>query len=514
MYITKYIEIGDRMKKILLCIMDGVGLRKESLGNAYKNANTPVLDNLIKEYPNIKLNASGEEVGLPTGQMGNSEVGHSTIGSGRIIYQSLEKISRSIENGDFYQKEKILKAINHAKENNSNIHLIGLLSDGGIHSNIHHLFALLEVCKKENAKNVYIHVITDGRDTPPNSGIKYLHMLNKKIDEIKIGKIATLCGRYYMMDRDNNYDRVKLAYDMLTLGDGKKYPDVFSAWSDSQNDKITDEFIKPSIIDETGTIKDNDTIITFNFRPDRLRELYASLSNKDFKCFDRLILNNLYVLTMMPVSNEVICENIFLKEDVNNTLGEIISNNNLSQLRIAETEKYAHVTYFFDGGKKIELNKCKKILIPSPKVETYDLLPKMSAYEITDKLLEELINKPDLIILNYANGDMVGHTGIYEKAIIAMETIDNCIKKIISNIDLDEYTVIITADHGNCEQMINNNGTINTAHTTNLVPFIILDKNIVFKKEIGSLADIAPTILKIMNMDIPKDMTGVVLINE
>jgi len=301
---------------------------------------------------------------------------------------------------------------------------------------------------------------------------------------------------------------------MLTLGSGNKYQDIESAWYDNQNNCLTDEFIKPSIIDESGLIKDNDTIITYNFRPDRLRELYASLSNKDFECFNRNILNNLYILTMMPVSDDVICKNIYPLETVDNTLGEIISNNNLSQLRIAETEKYAHVTYFFDGGKELELNKCKRILIPSPKVATYDLLPKMSAYEITDKLLEEIKNKPDLIVLNYANGDMVGHTGVYKKGLEAMVTVDECIGKIITNIHLDEYTVIITADHGNCEQMINDDSTINTAHTTNLVPFIVLDKNIKFKKEIGSLADIAPTILKIMNIDIPNDMTGDVLINE
>jgi len=500
------------MKKVLLCIMDGVGLRENTLGNAYQNAKTKTLDKLMDEYPHIKLIASGEEVGLPAGQMGNSEVGHSTIGTGRVIYQSLEKINQSIKNETFYQNEKLLKAINHAKKNNSKLHLIGLLSDGGIHSHINHLFALLKLCQQESFDNVYIHVITDGRDTSPNSGIEYIKELKNKINELGIGKIATLCGRYYMMDRDNNYDRVKLAYDMLTIGDAELYDSPETAWQTNQDNGITDEFIKPSLIDASGLIDNNDAIITFNFRPDRLRELYASLTNEDFACFKRDIKNNLYLVTMMPVAKEVICDNAFGYEIINNTLGEIIENNNLTQLRIAETEKYAHVTYFFDGGKNLELKNCQKILIPSPKVATYDLLPEMSAEEITKNLIEELNNKPDLIVLNYANGDMVGHTGVYKQGIVAVETIDSCLRKLLENIDLEEYTVIITADHGNCEQMINDDGTVNTSHTTNLVPFIILDKNIKFTKEIGSLSDIAPTILKIMNLNIPKDITGEILI--
>ena len=483
------------MKKVLLCIMDGIGLRENHLGNAYLNAKTPNLDYLMHEYPTIKLIASGKEVGLPEGQMGNSEVGHSTIGTGRIIYQSLERINNDIANKNFYQNKELLNAINHAKSNQSKLHLIGLLSDGGIHSDINHLFALMKLCKQENFNNVYIHVITDGRDTSPTSGIKYIEMLESKIKELGIGKIASVCGRYYMMDRDNNYDRVALAYNMLVNKQAKKFTSASLAWQYNQNNGITDEFIEPSIIAEDGHIEDNDSIITFNFRPDRLRELYACLSNKDFASFERKILNNLLIVTMMPVSNDVICQNAYPKETVSNTLGEIVAKNKLSQLRIAETEKYAHVTYFFDGGKNLDLPLCKKILIPSPKVATYDLMPEMSAYKITDKLIEELKNKPDLIILNFANGDMVGHTGIYEKGIMAVEAVDQCIKKIIANIDLSEYTMIITADHGNCEQMINDDGSVNTQHTTNLVQLTIIDKNIEFNKEIGTLADIAPTIL-------------------
>ena len=503
------------MKKVLLCIMDGVGLRENTLGNAYKNASTKTLDNLMWTYPHMELVASGEAVGLPAGQMGNSEVGHSTIGSGRVIYQSLEKINRSISSGEFFHNQELLNAINHAKDNNSKLHLIGLLSDGGIHSSINHLFALLELCQKENFNNVYIHIITDGRDTAPDSGIKYIELLENKIKELNIGSIATLCGRYYMMDRDNNYDRVALAYNMLVLGEGRTFGSALDAWNYNQENGVTDEFMMPSVIDKSGVIEDNDSIITFNFRPDRLRQLYASLSNKDFDKFERVVRDNLYVVTMMPVSEDVICTNAYHLENVINTLGEIVASNNLSQLRIAETEKYAHVTYFFDGGKELDLPNCKRILIPSPKVATYDLKPEMSAYEITDRLLEELKNKPDLIVLNFANGDMVGHTGVYEKGIIAVETVDKCLNKIISKVNLNEYTVLITADHGNCEQMINDDGSINTAHTTNLVPFILVDPHLKLKSiDDASLADIAPTILKIMNLTIPDEMEGRALIDE
>lgn len=502
------------MKKVLLCIMDGVGIRESLNGNAVKNANTETLDRIFKEYPNIYLEASGEYVGLPKGQMGNSEVGHMAIGSGRIIYQSLEKINKSIEDKTFYKNHELLSAINHARDNNSKLHLIGLLSDGGIHSHINHLFALLDLCQKEQFYNVYIHVITDGRDTAPDSGIIYIKKLKEKLENLSFGHIATICGRYYMMDRDNRFDRVKMAYDMLTKGIGDKYTYPEQAWKNNHARGITDEFITPSIISNAGIIENNDSIITFNFRPDRLKELYSSLTNKDYQCFERELPKNIKLVTMMPVAKEVICTNAYKNEQIDNVLGKVVSDNNLSQLRIAETEKYAHVTYFFDGGVELELNNCKRILIPSPKVSTYDLQPEMSAHIITDTLLKEINdNKYDLIVLNYANGDMVGHTGVYEKGIQAVETVDSCLEKIINNINLDEYTIIITADHGNCEQMINDDGTVNTAHTTNLVPFIVLDKNIKLKENyIGSLSDIAPTILKIMNIELPKEMTGTSLI--
>ena len=501
------------MKKVLLCIMDGVGLRASSKGNAFQNAKTPTLDKLMKEYPYTKLQASGEYVGLPKGQMGNSEVGHLAIGSGRIIYQSLERINKSIEDKTFYQNIELLNAINHAKENNSKLHLIGLLSDGGIHSHISHLFALLELCKQQNFNDVYIHIVTDGRDTAPDSGIIYIQKLKEKIEELQTGHIATICGRYYMMDRDNRFDRLSLAYNMLTNLEGDKYNYPEQAWKNNQARGITDEFILPSIINTNGKIDSGDAIIAFNFRPDRLRELYASLTNEKFECFERNMISNLKVVTMMPVSEEVICTNAYLFENLENTLGQIIAKNNLSQLRIAETEKYAHVTYFFDGGKELELKNCKKVLIPSPKVATYDLEPEMSAKKITEELIKELNNKYDLIVLNFANGDMVGHTGVYEKGLIAVETVDKCIEKIINNINLEEYTVLITADHGNCEQMINDDDTINTAHTTNQVPFIVLDKNIaLIDEQTSSLTDIAPTILELMNIEKPQEMGGNTLI--
>lgn len=495
------------MKKVLLCILDGVGLSKETYGNAFYQANKPCLDRLMMEYPNSRLDASGELVGLPSGQMGNSEVGHMNIGAGRIVYQPLGLINNQIKEESFYKNKVLLSIFKHTKENNSKLHIMGLLSDGGIHSHINHFLALLEMCKKNNVSNVYFHIFTDGRDTSPYAGEKFIKILEDKIQKLGIGSIASISGRYYAMDRDNNYDRIELAYKCMVEGIGVEYKSAYEAWASNHEKNITDEFIVPAIINKNGLIEDNDGIIFANFRPDRVRELGTSLTNKDFNGFERKVLENIKMSTLMPVSEEVISTPAFKIEDLVNTLGEYVSTKGISQLRIAETEKYAHVTYFFDGGKEKDLANCKRILIPSPKVATYDLKPEMSAYEITDKLLTEIkTNKEDLIILNFANGDMVGHTGNYDAAIKAVEAVDSCLLKIIKNINPKEYTIIVTADHGNCELMINKDGSINTQHTINPVPFIVLDKNIEVKD--GKLGDIAVTILDIMELDIPKNMTG------
>lgn len=495
------------MKKVLLCILDGVGLSKEEHGNAFYHAKKPTIERLMKEYPNTTLEASGEFVGLPAGQMGNSEVGHMNIGAGRIVYQPLGLINAKIKENSFHENKVLQSIFHHVKENGSKLHIMGLLSDGGIHSHINHFYAILDAAKEAGLKDVYFHIFTDGRDTSPYSGEKYIRALEEKIQEIGIGKIASISGRYYAMDRDNNYDRVKLAYDAMTVGSSKTYATAREAWEENQKQDITDEFIEPATILTEGLIDENDGIVFANFRPDRVRELASLLTNDKINPFTKKELTNLKLATLMPVSDEVISAPLYHLDDLVSTLGEHVSKLGLTQLRIAETEKYAHVTYFFDGGVEKQLEGEKRILIPSPKVATYDLKPEMSAYEITDSLMKEVKeNHPDLIILNFANGDMVGHTGNYDAAIRAVETLDSCLKKIINHINLKEYEVIITADHGNCEVMINPDGSVNTQHTTNVVPFIVLDKNVRLKK--GKLGDIAITILNLMDQVVPSEMTG------
>ena len=472
------------MRKVLLCIMDGVGISDNIDKNAFYNARTPNYDYLINNYPHSKLVASGEEVGLPKGQMGNSEVGHTNIGAGRIVYQSLEYINNQIKTKEFFSNEKLLEVINYTKEKGSNLHIMGLLSDGGIHSSIDHLFALLDMCKDNNIDNVYLHMFTDGRDTMPDDGIKYLKSLNDKLSKLGIGKIVSLSGRYYAMDRDNRYDRVKLAYDAIVNASGREYKNAIECWEEQHSQGITDEFIIPSVIDGGKPLKENDGIIVFNFRPDRIRELPSAITNINFNGFDREYIPNIKMVTMMMVSDEVICDNAFELPLVINPLGEYISKLGLTQLRIAETEKYAHVTYFFDGGVEKDLKGCK----------------------ITDKLIEEINNnEPDLIVLNYANGDMVGHTGNYDAAVKGIEAVDSCLGRLIKNNVLDKYTLFLTADHGNCEVM-EIEGKMNTKHTTNLVPLIVTDKNITLKD--GKLGDIAVSILNLMNIDKPDEMTG------
>lgn len=494
-------------KPLILCILDGCGLRKEEYGNAFTNANTPNFDYLCKNYPFTSLDASGEKVGLPKNQMGNSEVGHMNIGAGRIVYSPLEIINKSIKSKEFYKNDNILEVINHIKKNNSKLHIMGLISDGGVQSHINHLFALIDMCKKENVKDLCFHLFTDGRDTKIKSGKHFVKSLEEKINNDKTYKICTISGRYYAMDRDNNYDRIKLSYDTITRGVGKKFKTVDNLFDYYYEKGITDEFINPSIINEIF-LEDNDGIIIFNFRSDRIRELMTVITNPKFDKIKTKKLSNIKTVSMMPISDEVIGCSAFDNPILKNTLGEYISNLGLNQLRIAETEKYAHVTYFFDGGKHLNLKNSKKILINSKKVSTYDLKPEMSANEITDKLLEELDRDYlDFVILNFANGDMVGHTGVYEAAKIAVETLDKCIGRIYKKVLEKKGILIITADHGNCDVMINKDGSICTTHTTNKVPFIITKKDITLKDN-GKLADIAPSILKLLDLEIPKEFEG------
>lgn len=499
------------MKPMLLCIMDGCGLKEETYGNAFKQANTPNFDKLWREYPHSKLEASGQYVGLPKGQIGNSEVGHTNIGAGRLVHQSLELINSKIEDGSFYQNEQILEVMNHVKQNYSKLHIFGLLSDGGIHSHINHLFALIDMCKREKIDKVYYHVFLDGRDTLPNEKEKFLHMLDDKIKETGIGKIATVSGRYYAMDRDNRWDRIELAYQAITEGIGDEYQSIDDLVQKTNEHEITDEFVRPSVLDKEGIVESNDGLIVFNYRPDRLRELFSALTNPAFTGFTRNFISNLKLVTMMRVSEEVITTNAFALDKLENTFGEYISHQGLTQLRIAETEKYAHVTYFFDGGLEKELNGCKRILIPSPKVATYDLQPEMSATEITDTLLLELENF-DVVILNFANGDMVGHTGDFDAAVKAVETVDYNLGRIYQKIEELGGILLVTADHGNCEEMMDLEGHRLTAHTTNKVPFIITKKGLSLKD--GKLGDIAPTMLELLELEIPKEMTGVSLLQK
>ena len=498
------------MKKVLLMILDGVGIRNEMHGNAFKDAKTPNLDYLFEHYPNSKLEASGTSVGLPDGQMGNSEVGHMNIGAGRVVYQPLTMIDKKIEDKSFFENKEILDVLSHVKKNNSKLHLFGLLSDGGVHSHINHLLALLDMCKENNLSRVYIHICTDGRDVDPKSSYKYITILENKIKGLGIGEIATIGGRYYGMDRDNNYDRLFKAYNVIVNGQGEYYnKDSIKEYLDYNYSKgITDEFLPPSLFNQNSSVEENDGFITFNFRKDRIREILTSLTNPDFNDMEVKRFNNLKVLSMMPVVNSVKAPYAFDDSNLNNILGSVIAENGLSQLRIAETEKYAHVTFFFDGGKEIDFKCEDKILIPSPKVATYDLKPEMSAYKITNKLLEN-IDKYDFIVLNFANGDMVGHTGNFDATVKAVEVLDECIGKIYKKCKELDMTLVLTADHGNCDYMLDDNNNVITSHSKSLVPFIVTDTK--YKLKDGKLGDIAPTVLSIMDINIPSDMTGDVL---
>lgn len=481
------------MKPVLLCILDGVGIREEKLGNAFKNANTPNFDFLWENYPHAVLNASEEYVGLPKGQMGNSEVGHTNIGAGRIVYQSLELINKSFKNHEIDNNEKLLEIISYVKKNNKKLHIMGLTSDGGIHSHIDHLNGIISIAQKHGLEDkIFIHAITDGRDTLYNSSYSY-------IEKLKSQNIASISGRYYAMDRDKRYERTNLYFDTIT-GNNITNMSIKDYINNSYANNETDEFIKPALFIKTGKIEKDDALIWINFRPDRAIQIVNKIISYGTK-----------VLTMMKINNEISAPYLFSHEKIKNTLGEYLSNLGYTQARIAETEKYAHVTYFFDGGETLNLKGCDQILIPSPKVATYDLKPEMSAYEITDTLLAKIDNY-DFIILNFANGDMVGHTGNYEKTIEAVEHVDICLGKIINKINEKHGLLIITADHGNCDYMFDKEGNIITSHSLSVVPFIVMKKDLTLTN--GNLSDIASTILELCNIDIPKEMTGKSLIKK
>ena len=494
------------MKPLLLCILDGVGIRPSTHGNALNAAKTPNLDKLFNEFPYTILEASGPYVGLPEGQMGNSEVGHTNIGTGRVLKQSIDIISEALKDGSIKQNKEYKDLIKHVKKHKSDLHICGLLSNGGIHSHINHLLGLIDILKDEKINHIYYHIFTDGRDTTPHEALNFIKILQDKINETQTGEIATISGRYYAMDRDNRWDRIKKAYDEMTQE--TEIYNIQDKINESYQNNITDEFIVPFSVSQ-GIIKENDGILVFNFRPDRLRELFTALTNPDFNDFERAFIPNLKLVTMMPVDSRVICSNIITHPKVTNYLGKVLEKENLKQLRIAETEKYAHVTYFFNGENKDKLKNCDQILIPSPKVATYDLKPEMSAYEITDTLLPKMANY-DVIILNFANGDMVGHTGDFNATVKALEAVDECVGKIYNKIKDLDGTLIITADHGNCDYMLDDENNIITSHSVNPVPFLITSKDIKLKR--GKLADIAPTILTLLNIKVPKEMTGDILI--
>ena len=500
-------------KLTMLMILDGFGENENKKGNAVKLANTPNIDKLMKTCPTTDIYTSGLNVGLPDGQMGNSEVGHTNIGAGRIVYQELTRITKSIEDGDFFSISEFVEAIENCKKNGSKLHIMGLLSDGGVHSHIRHLFALLELAKRRDFEEVYIHCFLDGRDTPPASAENYIMQLEEKIKEKGVGKIATISGRFYSMDRDKRWQRIQKTYDAMVNGIGEKSSSAIAAIESSYQKEIFDEFVVPTVITNgespVATIENNDSIIFFNFRPDRAREITRTLVDKDFNEFETKKMN-LYFVCMTPYDETMPNVKIaFKKERLANTFGEYISNLGYTQLRIAETEKYAHVTFFFNGGEEKQYKGEDRILVPSPKVETYDLKPEMSANEVTDKVVNAIESeKYNNIILNYANPDMVGHTGNLEAAIKAIETIDECVGRVINAIDKVNGILLITADHGNSEQMIDyQTGEPHTAHTTNPVPLILYGmENVTLNS--GKLADLAPTMLDIMELKKPEEMTG------
>ncbi len=502
--------------KVALLILDGWGLGDKSKSDAIFNAKTPFFDFCLKNYPNATLKTFGKYVGLPDGQMGNSEVGHLNIGAGRVVYQDFAKINKEVANNNISNNTVLLEALNYAKKNKLAVHFLGLVSDGGIHSHQNHLYKLCEICKNHDLENVFIHAFTDGRDCDPKSGKGQIKQLSEKLQQTT-GKIASITGRYYAMDRDKRWERIKLAYDLMVFGKGEKSTNLLQAIQNSYDNNVTDEFIKPIVsVDKNGNpigkIKPNDVVICFNFRTDRCREITTVLTQQNFREYDMKTIP-LYYVTMTNYNQAF--KNIHIiydKENLHNTLGEVLAKNHKTQIRIAETEKYPHVTFFFSGGREAAFKGEKRLMINSPKVATYDLQPAMSAEEVTQTILPEIAKESaDFICLNFANSDMVGHTGFYHAIIEAVEKVDNCVERIVKKGIKHGYTFIIIADHGNSDFAINENGTPNTAHSKNLVPCILINSKFNKIKD-GKLADIAPTILKIMGIDIPQEMNGEVLI--
>ncbi|MDZ4793563.1 MAG: 2,3-bisphosphoglycerate-independent phosphoglycerate mutase [Bacteroidota bacterium] len=504
-------------KKIILVIMDGWGLGKVASSDAIQHANVPFTSSLYAKYPNTTLVTCGEAVGLPEGQMGNSEVGHLNLGAGRVIYQELQRINVAVRDGSLAKNEIFLAAIQAAKKNNKPLHLLGLVSDGGVHSHINHLKAMIDVCKAEGLQDVFIHAFTDGRDCDPKSGLRFITELQRHLNS-SVGKIATVSGRYYAMDRDKRWERVKLAYNALVNGRGEKATDAIAAVENSYAKNITDEFILPTVVVDEGqqplaTIKDADVAICFNFRTDRCREITQVLTQTDFAEFGMHKLS-LHYTTMTEYDHTYQHVNVIFETDnLNNTLGEVLEQKGLKQIRAAETEKYPHVTFFFSGGREKAFEGEKRIMMPSPKVATYDMQPEMSAVELTNALIPEIVARSfDFCCLNYANTDMVGHTGVWTAVIKAAETVDKCVETVVTAGLRNGYTIFLTADHGNADYMINEDGSPNTAHTLNLVPFFIIDNSWKGKIQPGKLGDLAPTILTMMEVAIPKEMTGNILI--
>ncbi|OPY55743.1 MAG: 2,3-bisphosphoglycerate-independent phosphoglycerate mutase [Pelotomaculum sp. PtaU1.Bin035] len=507
-------------KPLVLVVLDGWGLSSRVEGNAIAQANIPNMESYLDRYPNCTLVCSGEEVGLPEGQMGNSEVGHLNIGAGRVVYQEFTRINRAIKDGSFFRNEVLLEAVNNSKEHNSSLHLIGLLSDGGVHSHINHLFALLDLAARENLSRVFVHAFLDGRDVPPANAKEYFDLLECKLNMLGFGEVATVMGRYYAMDRDSRWDRVEQAYEVMVLGEGYQADTPFEAVNLGYSRQETDEFIRPTVVRRGNSgpvarISDGDSVVFYNFRPDRARELTRSFVDENFNGFVRRYGRPKVHFTCMTQYDKIIEAPIaFRPQILHKTLGQVLSNNGISQLRLAETEKYAHVTFFFNGGVESPNQSEERILIPSPKVATYDQKPEMSAVEVTDTFLEQLESgRFGVIIMNYANADMVGHTGDMAAAVSAVETVDQCLGRVVRAILKIDGTALITADHGNADEMLDEEGNVFTAHTTNPVPFIMIRRDVTgIVLRDGSLEDIAPTMLQLLNIPKPEEMTGESLI--